>query len=99
MIHEKTVQKYPLFLLSSGPYQVFYNSKFDFTAKSSVTNTIFITTYLCTKIYGGLVPSSLPKKHASWSGNMSAPINNAGVMPWDYICNPETMARGKLCRF
>ena len=46
---KRTVQKYPLFMLYTGPYQV-YNSKFDFTAKSLVTNTVVIKRVLCVSL-------------------------------------------------
>ena len=35
-------------MLQTGPYQVLYNSKFEFTAKSLVTNTVVLTMVLCT---------------------------------------------------
>ena len=43
MIHEKNVQKYLLLLLKTGQHQLLYNSKFDLTAKSLVTNSVLIT--------------------------------------------------------
>ena len=44
MIDKGTVQKYPLFM----HINFLYNSKFDFTAKSLVTNTVVITMVLRT---------------------------------------------------
>ena len=49
MIHKKTVQKDPLLMLKMGPIKFLYNSKFDTTAKSLVTNSVVITRVLCTK--------------------------------------------------
>ena len=47
---KKNVQKYPLFMLRRVPIKFLYNSKFDFTAKPLVTNTVFITRVLCSLI-------------------------------------------------
>ena len=48
MIYERSVQKCPLFMFTRGQYQVsLYNSKFDFTAKSLVTNAVVTTRVLC----------------------------------------------------
>ena len=40
MIYKRTIKKYPLL-------KFLYNSKFDFTAKSLVTNTVIVTRVLC----------------------------------------------------
>ena len=49
MIHKKTFQKYPLFMLFNGSTSsFFYNS--NLTAKSLVTNSVFIARVLCSKL-------------------------------------------------
>ena len=40
---KKSVQKYQLLMLYMGLIKFLYNSEFDFTAKSLVTNTVVIT--------------------------------------------------------
>ena len=45
--NRKTIQNYPLLVLKMGPIKFVYNSKFEFTAKSLVTNTVVIARVLC----------------------------------------------------
>ena len=61
MIYEKkkSVQKYLLLILNMGPRKFLYNSTFDFTAKSLVTNTVVITRVLCINLT--LLHSKRPK--------------------------------------
>ena len=47
-ITEKKVQKYPLFVLQTGHIKILHISKFNFTAKSLVTNTVVTARVLCT---------------------------------------------------
>ena len=47
MIHKKTVQKYPIYVLLTVHIKFLYNSKLDLTAKSLVSNTVVITRAHC----------------------------------------------------
>ena len=47
MIYKKMCSKVSVTDALDGSYQVAYNSKFDFTAKSLVTNAVVITRVLC----------------------------------------------------
>ena len=54
LIYKRTVQKYPLLVL----IKFLYDSEFDFTAKSLVTNIVVITRVLCNKLYLTPIASS-----------------------------------------
>ena len=65
---KKTVQKYPLLM----PIKFLYNSKFDFTANSLVTNTVVIVRVLCICIRG-----KLTNNHNNLSGPSATDFGEA----------------------